>query len=97
MGASITTVLGYFIMWVLQIRYLSKFLNYSFLAKKWVLSVLVGIFSIVPLVLIKNSIPDVILQLFVGGAVYFGFYLIGIFGLNVVNVNELKSLLRMKD
>jgi O-antigen/teichoic acid export membrane protein len=79
-------------MWILQVRYLSKFLRYSFLIKKWVLVVLVGIFSLIPLVLITKVINNVILQLIVGGVVYFGVYLIGILRLNVIDVEVLKHI-----
>jgi len=48
------------------------------LIKRWVLAVLVGIFSLIPVVLITKIINNVILQLIVGGVVYFGIYLIGI-------------------
>jgi lipopolysaccharide export LptBFGC system permease protein LptF len=72
-------------MWILQIRYLSEFLSYSFLIKKWILVVLVGIFSLIPLVLITKVINNVILQLIVGGVVYFGVYLIGILGLKIID------------
>ena len=92
-GASLTTVLGYLIMWILQIRYLSKFLNYSFLIKKWILVVLVGVFSLIPLVLITKVINNVILQLIVGGVVYFGVYLVGILGLKVVDVKEIHDVI----
>jgi O-antigen/teichoic acid export membrane protein len=88
-GASLTTVLGYLIMWILQVWYLSRFLNYSFLIKKWVLAVLVGIFSLIPLVLITKIISNVVLQLIIGGVVYFGVYLIGILGLKVVDIKEI--------
>jgi O-antigen/teichoic acid export membrane protein len=91
-GASLTTVFSYLIMWILQVRYLSKFLRYSFLIKKWVLVVLVGIFSLIPLVLITKVINNVILQLIVGGVVYFGVYLIGILRLNVIDVEVLKHI-----
>jgi len=42
-------------------------LNYSFLIKKWILAVLIGIFSLIPLVLITKIINNIILQLIVGG------------------------------
>jgi O-antigen/teichoic acid export membrane protein len=89
-GASFTTVLGYFLMWILQLWYLSRFLNYSFLIKKkWVLIVLIGIFSLIPLVLITKIISNVVLQLIIGGVVYFGVYLIGILGLKIIDINEI--------
>ena len=66
-GASLTTVFGYLLMWILQAWYLSRFLNYSFLIKKWILAVLIGIFSLIPLVLITKIINNIILQLIVGG------------------------------
>jgi O-antigen/teichoic acid export membrane protein len=93
-GASLTTVFGYFLMWILQAWYLSRFLNYSFLIKKWILVVLVGIFSLIPLVLITKIINNIILQLIVGGVVYFGVYLIGILVFKVVDVKEIYNTIK---
>jgi len=92
-GASLTTVLGYFLMWILQTWYLSRFLNYSFLIKRWVLAVLVGVFSLIPVVLITKIINNVILQLIVGGVVYFGIYLIGILWLRIIDSKEIQNTL----
>ncbi|WP_048197393.1 flippase [Methanocaldococcus sp. FS406-22] len=91
-GASLTTIFSYLIMWILQAWYLSRFLNYSFLIKKWILAVLVGIFSLIPLMLVTKIISNVVLQLIVGGVVYFGVYLIGILGLKIININEIKNI-----
>jgi len=93
-GASLTTVFGYLLMWVLQAWYLSRFLNYSFLIKKWILAVLIGIFSLIPLVLITKIINNIILQLIVGGVVYFGIYLVGILGLKIIDIKEIFSVIK---
>ncbi|ACV24348.1 flippase [Methanocaldococcus fervens] len=93
-GASLTTVFGYLLMWVLQAWYLSRFLNYSFLIKKWILSLLVSIFSLIPLILITKIINNIILQLIVGGVVYFGIYLVGILGLKIIDIKEIFSVIK---
>ncbi|ENN95640.1 polysaccharide biosynthesis protein, partial [Methanocaldococcus villosus KIN24-T80] len=92
-GASLTTVFGYLLMWILQVKYLNKFLNYSFLIKKWILVTLIGIFSLIPLIIITKIINNIILQLILGGIVYFGIYLIGIFGLRIIDVKEIYDML----
>ena len=81
-------------MWVSQAWYLSRFLNYSFLIKKWILAVLIGIFSLIPLVLITKIINNIILQLIVGGVVYFGIYLVGILGLKIIDIKEIFSVIK---
>ena len=57
-GAAITTVFGYFIMCIFQIWFLSKFLEHKFLNKKWILVILVGIFSLIPIIFIKDLIEN---------------------------------------
>jgi len=93
-GASLTTVFGYLLMWILQAWYLSRFLNYSFLIKKWILSLLVSVFSLIPLILITKIINNIILQLIVGGIVYFGIYLVGILGLKIIDIKEIFSVIK---
>jgi len=92
-GAAITTVFGYFIMWIFQIWFLNKLLEHQFLNKKWILVILVGIFSLIPVMFIKDLIDNVILQLFVCGVVYFGIYILGIFGLKIINIYEVKDII----
>ena len=92
-GAAITTVFGYFIMCIFQIWFLSKFLEHKFLNKKWILVILVGIFSLIPIIFIKDLIDNTILQLFICGVVYFGIYMLGIFGLKIINIYEVKDII----
>lgn len=42
---------------------------------------------------IKDLIDNVILQLFVCGVVYFGIYILGIFGLKIINIYEVKDII----
>ena len=92
-GASITTVLGYVIMCIFQIRYLNKFLEYNILNKKWILIILLGVFSLLPVVFIKDIINNIILQLIICGIVYFGIYIAGIFGLKIIKMDEIKDII----
>ncbi|CAB3290130.1 Polysaccharide biosynthesis protein [Methanocaldococcus lauensis] len=92
-GASITTALGYFIMWIFQIWCLNKLLKYQFLNKKWIIVILVGMISLIPIVFIKDLIHNTILQLIVCGIVYFGIYILGIFRLNIIQINEIKDII----
>lgn len=92
-GASITTVLGYIIMCIFQIKYLNKLLEYNFLNKKWILIPLLGIFSLLPVVFVKNIVNNPLLQFIFCGMVYFGTYTAGIFGLKVINIYEIKDII----
>ncbi|ABR56002.1 polysaccharide biosynthesis protein [Methanococcus aeolicus Nankai-3] len=92
-GASITTVLGYFIMWIFQMKYLSKFLEHKFLNKNWILIIFIGIFSLIPIIFIKDLINNMFLELAVCGIVYFGIYMLGIFGLKIININEINDII----
>ena len=91
-GASITTVLGYIIMCIFQIKYLNKSLEYNFLNKKWILIILLGIFSLTPVIFIKDIVNNTLLQLISCGVVYFGVYILGIFGLKIINMDEIKDI-----
>ncbi len=94
-GASLTTVFGYFIMWALQIKYLSKLLDHSFLNKKWILIIAIGLISLTMLSLFTKIINNIIFQLIFGSIIYFGIYFIGIIGLRIIEIDELKQLLKI--
>jgi len=92
-GAAITTVFGYFIMWILQIWFLSRFLEHQFLNKKWILVILIGIFSLIPVVFIKDLVNNPILKLFICGIVYFGIYMLGIIWFKIIDIYEVKDII----
>lgn len=96
-GAAITTVIGYLIMWILQIIYLRKFLHYSLNFNKYVLVSIVGIFSLIPLFLMKNIVfSSLIMKLSSFTITYFLMYLTGLFMFKLISINELKNLLNVK-
>ncbi|AVB77128.1 flippase [Methanococcus maripaludis] len=94
-GASATTVLGYLLMWILQARYLGDFINYSNMLKKWLITTLLGVFSLIPLIFVTKIINNIILQLSVGMAVYLGVYALGIILFKIIEIEKLKEMFRI--
>ena len=66
--------------------------KYNFLNKKWILIILLGIFSLTPVIFIKDIVNNTLLQLISCGVVYFGVYILGIFGLKIINMDEIKDI-----
>nr|WP_309500991.1 flippase [Methanococcus maripaludis] len=90
-GAAFTTTLSYVLIQVLQAHYLNKFLDYKFPVKKFALSVASAIISIIPLLIIKEMVSNEYLLILLSCILYFIMYLLLVFLLNILNLNELKS------
>jgi O-antigen/teichoic acid export membrane protein len=90
-GAAFTTTLSYILIQVLQARYLNKFLDYIFPVKKFILCLISSLGSIVPLLIIKEIIVNEYLLIFLSGIIYILIYLLSIYVLGILNLNELKS------
>ena len=45
-----------------------------------------------PVIFIKDIVNNTLLQLISCGVVYFGVYILGIFGLKIINMDEIKDI-----
>lgn len=91
-GAAFTTTMSYILIQILQARYLNKFLDYNFPIKKFVLCIFSALLSIIPLLIMKEVISNEYILILLSGVIYSTMYLLLIVLLNVLNLNDLKSL-----
>lgn len=90
-GAAFTTTISYILIQVLQAKYLSKFLEYNFPFKKFVLCIVSSLISMVPLLIIREMIFNEYLLILLSGVLYIITYILLIFVLGILNLNELKN------
>ncbi|MBA2859845.1 flippase [Methanococcus maripaludis] len=91
-GAAFTTTMSYILIQGLQIRYLRSLLDYTFPFKKFVFCMFSALISIVPLLVLRTMISNEYILILLSGLIYPISYLSLIFLLNILKLNELKSL-----
>ncbi|WP_456472560.1 flippase [Methanocaldococcus sp.] len=93
-GAGLATLISYFIMCLIQIRFISKFLDYLIISKKIIYVIILGFIDIAIIHLIKFFVScfNVYFQIFILLFMYFCVYLFGLVTLNIIDIKDIKSL-----
>ncbi|MBP2201437.1 O-antigen/teichoic acid export membrane protein [Methanococcus voltae] len=94
LGAATTTLISYIIIHILLSRYLKKSMNLEIKYKETFKILVVGFLSLIPPALITNLFDGDLIRLVLGFVVYTICYVVMIFRLKVIAIDEILSLVK---
>ncbi|MCS3901414.1 flippase [Methanococcus voltae] len=94
LGAAITTLISYFAIQMLMGRYIKKNMNLQIKYKETFKLLVVGLFSLIPVVILSNFAMSDLYRLIIGSASYSILYVLLIFGLKIIDIEEIVSIVK---
>ncbi|MCS3922227.1 O-antigen/teichoic acid export membrane protein [Methanococcus voltae PS] len=94
LGASITTLISYMIIQVLIGKYIKKNMKLEIKYKESFKLIIIGLLSLIPGILLNNFISLDLWKLLAGSIVYLVTYLMMVFGLKIIDIEEIISLVK---